>query len=102
MTRQTTVKLSITLAAIVIVAAAITPMKPLVFAQTGSNSVKTLRIGYFPNINHAQAVIGFGNGDFQKALGNNIKVQATVFNAGPSAIEALLAKRFFAVSVYVV
>jgi NitT/TauT family transport system substrate-binding protein len=93
----------ITLAAIIVVAAVVTPIKPLVFAQsastnssntaTGSNSVKTLRIGYFPNINHAQAVIGFGNGDFQKALGNNIKVQTTVFNAGPSAIEALLAKR---------
>ena len=95
MKRQTTIKLSIILAAIVIAAAAITPIKPLVFAQTGSNSnsVKTLRIGYFPNINHAQAVIGFGNGDFQKALGNNVKVQTTVFNAGPSAIEALLAKR---------
>jgi NitT/TauT family transport system substrate-binding protein len=91
--RQTTIKLIITLAAIVIVAAAITPIKPLVFAQTGSDSVKTLRVGYFPNINHAQAVIGFGNGDFQKALGNDVKVQTTVFNAGPSAIEALLAKR---------
>ena len=95
MKRQTTIKLSIILAAIVIAAAAITPIKPLVFAQTGSNSnsVKTLRIGYFPNINHAQAVIGLGNGDFQKALGNNVKVQTTVFNAGPSTIEALLAKR---------
>src|ERR671928_845672 len=93
MMKQQTTKLTITLAAIIIVAVAITPIKPLVFAQTESNSVKTLRIGYFPNINHAQAVIGFGNGDFQKALGNNINVQTTVFNAGPSAIEALLAKR---------
>lgn len=51
-----------------------------------------LRIGYFPNINHAQAVIGIGNGDFQKELGN-VKVESQVFNAGPSAIEALFAKR---------
>jgi NitT/TauT family transport system substrate-binding protein len=103
MMKQQTTKLTITLAAIIIVAAAITPIKPAVFAQsasktnsntsTGSNSVKTLRIGYFPNINHAQAVIGFGNGDFQKALGENVNIQTTVFNAGPSAIEALLAKR---------
>src|ERR687886_1341500 len=99
MMKQQTTKLTITLAAIIIVAAAITPIKPLVFAQTESNSVKTLRIGYFPNINHAQAVIGLGNGDFQKALGNNIKVQTTVFNAGPSAIEALLAKRIDATYV---
>ncbi len=54
---------------------------------------KTLRIGYFPNINHAQAVIGLNNGDFQKILGNNTKVETIVFNAGPSAIEALLANR---------
>jgi len=59
----------------------------------GSNEKKILRIGYFHNINHAQAVIGLGNGDFQKALGNNITVQPFLFNAGPSAIEALTAKR---------
>ncbi|MER5176350.1 MAG: ABC transporter substrate-binding protein [Candidatus Nitrosocosmicus sp.] len=52
-----------------------------------------LRIGYFPNINHAPAVIGLNNGDFQKTLGNDTKVETIVFNAGPSAIEALLAKR---------
>ncbi|HYZ50477.1 MAG TPA: ABC transporter substrate-binding protein, partial [Nitrososphaeraceae archaeon] len=101
MKRQTTIKISIILAAIVIAVAAITPIMSLVLAQTGSNSnsVKTLRIGYFPNINHAQAVIGFGKGNFQKALGNNIQVQTTVFNAGPSAIEALLAKRIDATYV---
>jgi sulfonate transport system substrate-binding protein len=54
---------------------------------------KTLRLGYFPNINHAQAVIGVGNGDFQKTLGDNVTLETYVFNAGPSAIEALLAKR---------
>jgi NitT/TauT family transport system substrate-binding protein len=56
------------------------------------SSVNVLRIGYFPNINHAQAVIGLGNGDFQKELGD-IKVETQVFNAGPSAIEALFADR---------
>ena len=61
--------------------------------QTGVQGVKTLRIGYFPNINHAQAVIGLGNGDFQKALGSNVKVETFQFNAGPSAIESLLANR---------
>ncbi len=62
-------------------------------AQTNSWIIKNLRIGYFPNINHAQAVIGLNNGDFQKILGNNTKVDTIVFNAGPSTIEALLAKR---------
>src|SRR5919106_1537976 len=59
--------------------------------QTGEQ--KTLRIGYFPNINHAQAVIGLGRGDFQKALGDNIEVTTQIFNAGPSAIEALFANQ---------
>ncbi len=45
------------------------------------------------HINHVQAVIGLNNGDYQKSLGNNTKVETFVFNAGPSAIEALLAKR---------
>ncbi|MDF2727916.1 MAG: uptake transporter, substrate-binding protein, partial [Nitrososphaera sp.] len=40
--------------------------------QTGEQ--KSLRVGYFPNINHAQAVIGLGNGDFQRALGDNVQV----------------------------
>jgi NitT/TauT family transport system substrate-binding protein len=60
---------------------------------------KILRLGYFPNINHAQAVIGIGNGDFQRALGDNIEIKRFVFNAGPSAIEALFAKQIDATYV---
>lgn len=54
---------------------------------------KVIRIGYFPNINHAQAVIGLGNGDFQRHLGDDIEIRPLVFNAGPSAIEALFANQ---------
>lgn len=54
---------------------------------------KTLRLGYFPNITHAQAVIGVGNGDYQKVLGDNIEIKPFTFNAGPSATEALLANQ---------
>jgi NitT/TauT family transport system substrate-binding protein len=59
--------------------------------QTGGQ--KSLRIGYFPNINHAQAVIGLGGGDFQRLLGDNVQVTTQIFNAGPSAIEALFANQ---------
>jgi NitT/TauT family transport system substrate-binding protein len=62
-------------------------------AQTAGVSQKTLRIGYFPNITHSQAVIGLNNGDFQKALGEDVTVETFRFNAGPSAIESLLADR---------
>jgi len=62
-----------------------------------SSQSRTLRIGYFPNLNHAQAVIGLQQeGDFQRILkannsnGNDgVKIESFVFNAGPSAIEAL-------------
>ena len=61
-------------------------------SHTEINSSDVLRVGYFPNINHAQAVIGIGNGDFQKEIGD-VKLEAQIFNAGPSAIEALFANR---------
>jgi NitT/TauT family transport system substrate-binding protein len=62
-----------------------------------NSQFRTLRIGYFPNLNHAQAVIGLQqDGDFQKALNANysntnkdVRIEPYVFNAGPSAIEAL-------------
>ncbi len=50
-----------------------------------------MRVGYFPNITHSQALIGLARGDFQKALGPDVKLETTQFNAGPSVIEALFA-----------
>lgn len=52
---------------------------------------KVIRVGYFPNITHAQAVIGIANGEFQKKLGNDVKIEVRIFNAGPSVIEAMFA-----------
>ncbi len=52
---------------------------------------KVIRVGYFPNITHSQAVIGIANGAFQKELGNDVKIDVKIFNAGPSAIEAMFA-----------
>ena len=49
-----------------------------------------LRLAYFPNLTHAQALIGVANGTFQKQLGD-IRLKTTLFNAGPEAMEALLA-----------
>ena len=51
----------------------------------------TIRVGYFPNITHSQALIGISRGDFQKALGSDVTIDAKTFNAGPSVIEALFA-----------
>jgi NitT/TauT family transport system substrate-binding protein len=98
---DTKIKLTITLVSMILTAAITTHIPSIGSAQTpnnnstgsSSNAIKVLNIGYFPNINHAQAVIGLGNGNFQKALGNDVQIHTYTFNAGPSAIEALLAKR---------
>ncbi|HZP60828.1 MAG TPA: ABC transporter substrate-binding protein [Opitutaceae bacterium] len=56
----------------------------------------TLRVGYFPNITHAQGVIGSettreGHGWFEQRLGPDVTLQWYPFNAGPSAMEAIFA-----------
>lgn len=91
-------KIKIGIAAAIVIGVIVTSIPTLgisfggVGGSKGSDS-KELRIGYFPNINHAQAVIGLGNGDFQKELGNDVNVKTQLFNAGPSAIEALFANQ---------
>ena len=52
--------------------------------------LKEVRLGYFANLTHAQAVLGVASGDFQKAVAPS-QFTTKVFNAGPSLIEALLA-----------
>jgi NitT/TauT family transport system substrate-binding protein len=47
-----------------------------------------VRIGYFPNVTHATALVGDGKGFFQKELGGT-EVRPQVFNAGPAEVEAL-------------
>ncbi len=79
--------------AVVIVASFIsTPEAAQNHYTTTNSSNQILRIGYFPNISHIQAVIGLGTGDYQKEIAG-VKVETEVFNAGPSAIEALFANR---------
>jgi NitT/TauT family transport system substrate-binding protein len=46
-------------------------------------------VGYFPNVTHAQALVGVDDGTFARALGG--RLDAKMFNAGPAAMEALLA-----------
>jgi NitT/TauT family transport system substrate-binding protein len=65
-------------------------------SQSVNAKADSLKIGYFPNLNHAQAIIGLSNGDFKKIINNdknlgNISLKEFVFTAGPSAIEALYA-----------
>lgn len=49
-----------------------------------------VRVGYFPNVTHAQALVGLSDGTFERALGPGAALEAISFNAGPAAVEALL------------
>src|SRR5687768_15175960 len=50
-----------------------------------------VRLGYFPNLTHAAGLAGMARGEFQRALPPGVVVDPKVFNAGPEAMEALLA-----------
>lgn len=55
------------------------------------SSINTIRIGFFPNLTHSQAVYGYANGDFERAFGDQYQVKWQSFNAGPAEIEAMFA-----------
>jgi NitT/TauT family transport system substrate-binding protein len=50
-----------------------------------------LRMGYFPNVTHSQALVGLQNGAFEEALGADVSLEPIAFNAGPEVVEALFA-----------
>jgi len=50
-----------------------------------------VRVGYFPNITHSQALVGKEQGSFQTAIGEKNKIDWKLFNAGPAEIEAFFA-----------
>jgi NitT/TauT family transport system substrate-binding protein len=54
-----------------------------------ASSAAPLRLGFFPNLTHSQALVGTGEGLFAKELGGRLDVKQ--FNAGPAAMEALMA-----------
>lgn len=66
------------------------------FALTGF-SEEVVRVGFFPNVTHAQALVAAnmsreGKGWFEAHLGTNIRIEWFAFNAGPSAMEAIFSK----------
>jgi NitT/TauT family transport system substrate-binding protein len=62
-------------------------------SSVSNDKAVTMRVGYFPNITHSQALIGFARGDFEKALGPDVTLDVKIFNAGPSVIEAMFARQ---------
>jgi NitT/TauT family transport system substrate-binding protein len=87
------------IAGAIIAAVIATSIPSLGLLGNGGNEITTsepqsnvIRIGYFLNVNHAQAVIGLGRGDYHNAL-DGIEIKTQTFNSGPSVIEAMLASQ---------
>jgi len=56
----------------------------------GKKSAEVIRVGHFPNITHAQALVARRKRWFEERLG--VKIEWYSYNAGPSAMEAIFAK----------
>jgi len=68
----------------------------LIISVNTASAGDTIRVGHFPNITHVQALVAqhlsrTGRGWFEQRLGTDVKVEWYVYNAGPSAMEAILA-----------
>jgi NitT/TauT family transport system substrate-binding protein len=84
------------LAAVLLVSACGSDSSPSSTANSGSGGASgashapiTVRLGYFPNITHAPAILGVEKGFFQQRLGAN-KLETSTYNAGGDASSALL------------
>ena len=51
----------------------------------------SVRLGFFPNVTHAPALVGVAEGTFAAALGDATALETFTFDAGTEAAEALLA-----------
>ncbi|MFD8493196.1 ABC transporter substrate-binding protein [Amycolatopsis sp. NPDC059657] len=58
-------------------------------AAAPQNTAAEVRVGYFPNVTHAPALIGVKKDFFKKELGST-KLTTQTFNAGPDEVNALL------------
>ena len=75
-------------------------LSAILLLWTGSGALAekiVLRVGHFPNVTHAQAVIAHGmsrqgRGWFEQRLGPDVEVRWFVYNAGPSAMEGIFTR----------
>jgi NitT/TauT family transport system substrate-binding protein len=68
----------------------------LLMGMSPAIAEETIRVGHFPNITHVQGLVAHhlsrtGHGWFEERLGKDVKIEWYSYNAGPSAIEAILA-----------
>lgn len=58
-------------------------------ATDSAGGTVVLRLGYFPNVTHAPAIIAIRSGVLSRRLGSDTRLELKTFNAGPEAVEAI-------------
>lgn len=58
--------------------------------SSADEPVESVRLGFFPNLTHAPALVGVQEGIFERELGEaGVRLEPLTFNAGPDAVTAL-------------
>jgi NitT/TauT family transport system substrate-binding protein len=74
-----------------VMAALLALVVPAGAAKKQSSEPVTLRLGYFPNVTHASAIVGVEEKIFEKSLGKNVTLDLHTFNSGTEALQAIQA-----------
>jgi len=59
-------------------------------APASDDGPMTIRLGYFPNLTHAPALVGLQNGLLAGHIGDGVTIEQHTFNAGGDAVTAIL------------
>src|SRR3954447_16670872 len=89
-TFRTTTKL-LAIGVVAVLAGVLALALPAGAAKKQSSEPVTLRLGYFPNVTHAPAIVGVEEKLFEKALGTNVTLELSTFNSGTEALTAFQA-----------
>ena len=87
---RTTTKL-LAVGIVAVLAALLVATVPAAAAKKQSSEPVTLRLGYFPNVTHAPAIVGVQEGIFEKSLGKNVDLKLSTFNSGTEELTAIQA-----------
>ncbi|MHC1683106.1 MAG: aliphatic sulfonate ABC transporter substrate-binding protein [Clostridiaceae bacterium] len=60
--------------------------------RKNKKEITNVKIGYFTNITHSQALLGINQGQFKKTIGDKIDIDWKQFTAGPNEVEALFSE----------
>ncbi len=60
-------------------------------STNASSDPVTVKLGYFPNLTHASALVGIQGGIFQQSFAKNVTLETQSFNAGGDVITAMFA-----------